>query len=236
MLRAIIIDDELIAIEALKVLLGRHKGIKVVASATSPGKGIELIDDYRPDVVFLDISMPGMDAFDLLDNLNYKNFKLVFTTAHEEYAIKAIKSKAFDYLLKPIDNEELNACVDAIIHSCDESTTHPKPNGIIELSVRDGIIFIKPRDIIRLEASGSYTAFHLVGGIKHLASKSLKEYEQQLDTRHFFRCHNSHIINLHKVVKLVSTDGLFVRMEDGSMPEVARKNKDAFLEHLKNME
>jgi two-component system LytT family response regulator len=236
--RAIIIDDEAIGINALKVLIEQHtSGVKIVATTTDPDKGITLIEDYKPEIVFIDVSMPKMNGFELLEKLNYKNFKLVFTTAHPEYALKAIKNKAFDYLLKPIDVAELKDCIQNITQEEIKNLKEPAPasNHIIELSVRDGIIFIKPQDIIRLEASGSYTTFYLCNNIKHLASKSLKEYEHLLNAKQFFRCHNSHIVNLHKVVKLVSTDGLFVKMEDGSMPEISRKNKEAFLEKLKNI-
>src|SRR5882757_6418332 len=107
MYRAIIIDDELSGVNTLKLLIEKYiPSVRVVAISTDPENGIRLIEDYKPDVVFLDISMPKMNGFELLSRLNYKGFKLVFTTAHEEYAIKAIKNKAFDYLLKPIDVEE----------------------------------------------------------------------------------------------------------------------------------
>ncbi len=237
MLRAIIIDDELIGISTLKILIEKYvEGIKVVATATEPEKGIAAIDDYKPEIVFLDISMPKMSGFELLEHVKHKNFKLVFTTAHREYAIKAIKNGACDYLLKPIDITELKECIQKILGEMNTREVQ-KSNGtnIIELSVKDGIIFIKPNDVIRLEASGSYTVFYLVNNVKHIASKNLKECEPMLDSNLFYRCHQSHIINLQKVVKMVSSDGLFAQMIDGSMPEIGRKNKDVFLERLKTI-
>jgi len=237
MLRAIIIDDESIGINILKVLIEKHtQGIKIVATATEPERGIIAVDDYKPEVVFLDISMPKMSGFELLEKVSHKNFKLVFTTAHQEYAIKAIKSGAYDYLLKPIDIEELKTCIDKIIGTSEPKETGKKNStNIIKLAVKDGIIFIKQQDVIRLEASGSYTVFYLVNDVKHIASKNLRECEPMLDATLFYRCHQSHIINLQKVVKMVSTDGLFAQMSDGSMPEIGRRNKEAFLEKLKNI-
>ena len=235
--RAIIIDDETMGINTLKVLIEKHvPTIRVVSTSTDAEAGIKLIEDYRPDIVFLDISMPKMNGFELLEKLNYKGFKLVFTTAHEEYAIKAIKNKAHDYLLKPIDIDELIQCVNNITEEI--KRTEPvktTTNRIIELSVKDGIIFIKSDEIIRLEASGSYTEFYLANSIKHIASKTLKDYEALLDTQSFYRCHISHIVNLHHVVKLVSTDGLFAQMTDGTLVEIAKKNKQIFIEKLKSI-
>jgi len=237
MYRAIIIDDELIGVNTLKILIEKHipSIIRVVATSTEPETGIKLIEDYRPDVVFLDISMPKMNGFELLEKLRYKDFKLVFTTAHEEYAIKAIKNKAYDYLLKPIDIDELKQCIDNIVKEAEKKEpTKTNVFRTIEISVKDGIIFIKPDDIIRLEASGSYTQFYLSNGTKHIASKNLKDYEVLLDPLSFYRCHLSHVINLRHVIKLVSTDGLFAKMSDDSLIEIAKKNKQVFIEKLKN--
>ncbi len=238
MLRTIIIDDELIGINSLKMLIEKHTwGIKIVATATEPLAAITLIEDYKPDIVFLDISMPKMNGFELLEHLTYKGFKLVFTTAHGEHAIKAIRNKAKDYLLKPIDVDELKSCVSSIISDFDKPGNSQKQNpvNLIELSVKDGIIFIKPHDVIRLEASGSYTVFYLINNVRHIASKNLKECEALLASNFFYRCHPSHIVNLHKVVKMVSNNGLFAQMTDGSMPEIGRKNKVIFLENLKRL-
>ncbi len=237
MYRAIIIDDELNGLKTLKLLIEKYIPIvRVVASSINPEEGIKLIEDYKPDVLFLDISMPKMNGFELLNRLNYKGFKLIFTTAHEEYAIKAIKNKAFDYLLKPIDVDELKHCVNNLSAGIETKTESFKTNnvGIIELSVKDGIIFIKPADIIRLEASGSYTEFYLTNGTKHVASKTLKDYEAFLHPSYFYRCHISHLVNLHHVVKLVSTNGLYAKMSDESAVEVAKKNKQIFIEKLKS--
>jgi two-component system, LytTR family, response regulator len=237
MLRALIIDDEIIGINTLKVLIEKHvPEVNVVATTTDPAEGITLISNYKPDIVFLDVSMPKMDAFELLDRVAFKDFKLVFTTAHAEYALKAIKSQAHDYLLKPIVIDELVDCIRNISRKEIQPQATPKvTSNIIELSVRDGIIFIKPNDVIRLEASGSYTTFYLENNVRHVASKNLKECETMLHSPFFYRCHPSHIVNLKKVVKLVSTDGLFAQMTDGSMPEITRKNKEAFLERLKSI-
>jgi two-component system LytT family response regulator len=234
--RSIIIDDELIGINALKVLIEKHTPeVKVVATTTDPASGIDLIEGYRPDIVFLDVSMPTMNGFDLLEKLQYKDFKLIFTTAHQEFAIKAIKNKAHDYLLKPIDINELQNCIINITSRITEAVSKKSTKNLVELRVKDGIIFIRFQDIIRLEASGSYTVFYLENRVRHVASKNLKECETMLDPTMFFRCHPSHIVNLKKVVKMVSTDGLFAKMTDDSMPEILRKNKESFLERLKTI-
>jgi len=237
MLRAVIIDDELIGINTLKVLIEKHtQGVKVVAIATEPEKGIELIEDYKPDIVFLDVNMPRINGFELLDALKHKNFKLVFTTAYQEYAIKAIKNKAFDYILKPIHIEELKNCVNGILDALGKNQVEKLVHGnLIELFVKNGIIFIKPQEIIRLEADRSYTIFHLLNSVKHVASKSLKEYEAFLDPDFFYRCHPSHIVNLRLVERILSDDGLFVQMNDGSRPELLKRHKQEFLEKLKNI-
>ena len=237
MLRAIIIDDEENSVNTLKSLIEQNtRGIRVVARATDPEKGISLIEDYKPDILFLDISMPIMNGFELLDKLKFKDFKLVFTTAHDEYAIKAIKTRALDYLLKPIDIDELQTCLITIQKDIQtEKPLQRSTSRIIELAVKDGIIFIKPQDVIRIEAAGSYAVFYMEDKVKHVASKNLKETEALLEEPYFCRCHDSHIVNLNKVLKMVSNDGLFALMTDRSLPEISRRKKDFFLEKLKNI-
>jgi two-component system LytT family response regulator len=218
------------------LLINKHAGhVKIVATTTRAEEGISIIENYKPEIVFLDISMPEINGFTLLKKLIYSDFKLVFTTAHEEFAVKAFKYNAFDYLLKPIDAEELMDCIGRIsIGDKIKSKAKINYSGTIPISVKDGILFIKSSEIIRLEASRSYTTFYLNNNVKHIASKSLKEYESQLDPALFYRCHNSHLINLDKVVKLISNNGFLAQMTDGSTAEIARKNKDEFLERLKN--
>jgi two-component system, LytTR family, response regulator len=238
MLRAIVIDDESAGIVTLKVLIERNQElIRLIASTLNPEMGIVYIEDYKPDVVFLDISMPGMSGFTLLSKLTYRDFKLVFTTAHKEYAIEAIKNGAFDYLLKPISDEDFKTCVHKIINERQQIPTKQitTSTSFIEINVKDGIIYMKQKDIIRLEASRSYTVFYLDNGIKHVASRSIKEFEEKLDVDIFYRCHKSHIINLHKVQKFVNHDGFFALMTDGSMSDISKTYKDSFLARLKQI-
>lgn len=237
-LRAIIIDDEEAGIETLKILADRYPSlVKIVASSQNPLEGSTMIEDYRPDVVFLDVNMPGMSGFDLLQKLSFKNFKLVFTTAHKQYAIEAIKNRAFDYLLKPIDDHDFKLCLEEIQkNEIQEFVVLKSPTlPLLEIQMKDGIQYLKQQDIIRVEASRSYTTFYLESGIKHLASKSLKEFEDKLDPNIFYKCHRSHIINLHKVQKFVSDKGYFALMTDGSLPDISKNNKDTFLERLQRI-
>lgn len=238
MLRAIVIDDEDAGIEMVKMLAARNAGmIRVVASGSSPQEGILLIEDYKPDVVFLDISMPTMSGFEMLEKLSFRGFTLIFTTAHKEYALQAIKNKAYDYLLKPIDTNDFSKCVrDLYEERQAEAKAQKSPSApLIEVQVKDGIIYIRQNDIVRLEASRSYTEFYLDNGQRHVASKSLREFENKLDPALFYRCHKSHLINLHKVQKFINHNGFFALMTDGSMPDISRQNKEEFLELLKNI-
>lgn len=237
MIRAIVIDDEAAGIEMIKILASRIPAlIKIVASTLDPEKGITLIEDYAPDVVFLDISMPLLNGFDLLAKLSFRNFKLIFTTAHKEYAIDAFKVKAFDYLLKPIDSVDFAKCVEVLSYEENKKKISLKPQNLfalIEVQVKDGIIYILQKDIIRLEASRSYTEIYLDNKQRHVVSKSLRELEVKLDPALFYRCHKSHIINLQKVQKFVNHNGLFALMGDGSMPDISKNNKEELLELLK---
>lgn len=234
MIRVILIDDEPLGLNALKVLIERlAMEVLIVATTSDPEKGIQLIESYRPDAVFLDVNMPKLNGFELLEKLEFKDFKLVFTTAHREHAIKAIKNNASDYLLKPIDSDELGACLARIINETCKVGADQKPRSIIELPVNDGIIMIKQINIIRLEASGSYTNLFLKDGVKHTASKNLKYFESLLDHTIFYRCHQSHIINLNEVTKLISSEGYFALMSDNSKADVGKNYKDVFLQKLK---
>lgn len=236
LLRSIIIDDEEAGVDTLKIHALRNSHlVKVVASSLKAEEGIVLIEDYKPDVVFLDISMPAMNGFELLSRLSFRDFKLVFTTAHLEYALQAIKSKAFDYLLKPVADSDFRTCIENIALEFQKSqATVKNDTGIlIEIPVKDGLIYLKQKDIIRLEASRSYTEFYMEDGAKHIASRSLKDFESRLDHSLFFRCHKSHIINLHKIQKFINHNGFYALMNNGSMPDVSKTVKDELLQRLR---
>jgi two-component system, LytTR family, response regulator len=235
MITAILVDDEEKSLMNLELLLSQYcPGVSIVDKATNALQAVKSILNLRPDLVFLDVHMPGYSGFDVLDSIRDTGTIVVFTTAHKNYAINALRKGAFDYLLKPVDTDELKDCVARVGAKINRQPEN-KAN-MIELSVKDGIIFIKPADIIRLEASGSYTVFHLENNVKHMVSKSMKEYEGLLDSAVFFRCHNSHIINLRKVGKFIHSNGYFAEMTNGATIEIARKNKEVLLEKLKNLQ
>lgn len=246
MITAVIIDDEQGAANSLKILLS-ELAIKVVCLGTAHSalEGIKLIRSVQPQVVFLDINMPFYDGFDLLEYFDDPDFFVVFITAHEQYAIKAIKYQAFDYLLKPIDTDELELCVSRI-HSKIEQGEVPysknmddaRPAGAeqkahnrqLAIPIRDGVVFIRQEDIIRVEGEGSYSVFYTSDTGKYISSRHLKEFEDMLPEHIFFRIHKSHLINIRKVRKYLKTDGHYVEMEDGSVLEVARRRKDDLLQ------
>jgi two-component system, LytTR family, response regulator len=234
MISAILVDDEEKSVKNLELLLGQAcPEVQVVARASNALDAVKVVVNNRPDVVFLDVHMPGYSGFDVLESIKDIDCIVIFTTAHRNYAINALRKGAFDYLLKPIDTEELTDCMRRVKEKLGRTVTG---QSMIELSVKDGIIFVRPADIIRVEASGSYTLFHLENNVKHLVSRTMKDYEVMLDSAVFFRCHNSHIINLRKVVKFIHSNGYFAELSNGATVEIARRNKDIFLEKLKHLQ
>lgn len=247
MITAVIIDDEQGAANSLKILLSELvTEVVCLGTAHSALDGIKLIRSVQPQVVFLDINMPFYDGFDLLEHFEDPDFFVVFITAHEEYAIKAIKYQACDYLLKPIDPDELELCVNTISRKMShgkatsgKNEDHIKPLAGAEqkaqdrqlaIPIRDGVVFIRQEDIIRVEGEGSYSVFYTLDAGKYISSRHLKEFEDLLPEHVFFRIHKSHLINISKVRKYLKTDGHYVEMEDGSVLEVARRRKDDLLQ------
>jgi len=244
MIKAVIIEDELHSRNFLNNLIAEFcPQLNIAGMAASVDEAVALIQQTNPQIVFLDIEMQTGTGFDVLLQLQKRNFHVIFTTAYDHYAIKAIKFSAVDYLLKPINLEELQAAVAKAIESIEQKAEENKlelliknlrrPAGedfSISLSTSDGVEFIQLSTIIRLEASGPYTTFFMKDGRKIMVSRNLKEYEILLTDHGFFRVHNSHIINLKEVRKMIKTDGGYAVMNDDSMITISPKKKEEFME------
>ncbi|HLP12932.1 MAG TPA: LytTR family DNA-binding domain-containing protein [Flavobacteriales bacterium] len=229
MLRAILVDDEPKCIKSLEALLGHYcKNVQVIGTASSAFDALALIAKEKPELVFLDIHMPEHTGMDMIAKINSLPIKIIFTTGDSTQALNAIKHGAFDYLLKPVDADDLVRCVNRI-----EPAKITPGSASIQINVKEGVLFINTAEIVKLKASGSYTDIYLDENKKLTTSKVLKEYESMLDKNLFYRCHNSYIINLRKVEKLLSEDGFFVAFKDGSRAEVTRKNKEELIEKMR---
>ena len=240
MITALIVDDETKNRETLQKLLAKYcPGVKVIGKTGSVSEAMQFFKQNHPKLVFLDIEMPNGNGFDLLRQTSQHNFKVIFVTAHAHYALKAIKFSAVDYLLKPVDVDDLVEAVrkaENEIHFNHQSQysrllNNLEPGAIHKLAipVKGGIAFLEPNEIIRLEADGTYT--HIFSnGEKFTATKNIKEYEFLLLEFNFFRSHNSHLINLNHVKQFNRIDGYFVQMDDGSVAEISRRKKEAFME------
>lgn len=238
---AIIIDDEAKARRILETLLTDHcEEITVLDTADDVLSGIKSIHKHKPDIVFLDIEMPGYTGFQLLDFFDEINFAVVFTTAYSEYAVQAFQVSAIDYLLKPIQIDQLKNAIDKVSKLKDVNNNRDKINTLkenleehqikkIALSTSQGLIFVAVADIIYLEADGSYTHLFLNDGSKILISKKIKEFEQMLqnDIR-FFRTHRSFLVNIHFIKQYVKQDGGHLVMENGAIVHISRERKDDF--------
>ncbi len=241
MLTAIIIDDEQKGRIALRQKLQDYcAAVRLTGEAENGEDGIRLIEKNKPDIVFLDIEMPRMDGFEMLHRLPEKKFHLIFTTAYDQYAIKAFKVAAFDYLLKPIDIEELKSAVSKIYNQSPVITE--KKLAVLEqnldsknifskiaIPTLDGLLFFNIRDIIHLEASSNYTTIYFKDHPKLTASKTLKDFEELLPANIFFRTHHSHIINLNYIKRYLKGDGGQIEMQNGNYVDVARRKKEEFL-------
>ncbi|MGF1636210.1 MAG: LytR/AlgR family response regulator transcription factor [Cyclobacteriaceae bacterium] len=246
MIRVVIVEDEKHSRETLKNLLTEFcKNVEIVAMASSVDEAKVAISVSKPDLVFLDIELQTGTGFDVLNSLSDLRFEVVFTTAFEHYAIKAIKFSSLDYLLKPIDIIELQHAVEKAMEKKNETyqrqklevllsniKSQPEGEKKICLATQNTIEFIDIKDIIYCEASGSYTNFYLTKGIKLLVSKNLKEYESMLSDYHFMRVHNSFLINLHEVKSLVKSEGGYILMKNDSQISISPKKRDVFMEKM----
>lgn len=244
-MRTIIIDDERKGRELLAKLLADHcPQVEVCATAPGVEEALDLIRLHKPQLVFLDIEMPGSTGFSLFDHAHDVPFEVIVTTAFNQYALPAIKHHVFDYLLKPVDTDELKKALEALSQKIGqakpaEDRQAPKrlaPGGKLGIAMRDGIFYCAVKDIVRIESDGSYSTVYLSDGKHYVASKGLGEYEELLPVGDFFRVHKSHLINVHKVRKYIRTDGNFLEMEDGSVIEIARRKKDEFLQLMNSRE
>lgn len=241
-LRAVLIDDELSSLQNLQQKLQEFcPAVKVAAAAHRPEDGILLINQYKPDVVFLDIEMPRMSGFKLLEELHDIDFEIIFITAYNHYAIDAIRISAFDYLVKPVAIKELQTTVDRLLKQSQKksgeklevlrkslSGTKTQEQKIAIPNV-DGIEFLQIKNIIRIESSSNYSKLVLQNGQTILVAKLLKDFEDILLAYRFYRVHNSHLINLDYIKKYIRGDGGQVVMSNGDTIDVSRRKKDDFL-------
>lgn len=246
MLRAIIVEDEKHSRETLKSLIEEFcEGVNVVEMAENVEQAVDKITKHQPDLVFLDIELQTGTGFDVLKQLQHVNFEVIFTTAFEHYAIKAIKFSSIDYLLKPIDMDELQAAIDKARIKKDKELYKYQlelllknlnnPSGErkkICLATADGIEFIDVNAIIYCEANGSYTNFYLETNVKLMVSKNLKEYEQLLNDQNFLRVHNSYLINLSKVKKFVKSEGGYIVMNNDAQVSISQGRREQFFERM----
>ena len=248
MLRAIIIDDELKSRELLKILIEEFcDGVSVVALCQNVAEGIDSINTHSPEVVFLDIQMQRETGFDLLTKLGEINFEVIFTTAHSEFAIKAFKFSAIDYLLKPLDPEDLKRAIKKVEKKMYGNATQrlemliknmrttPSEAYKLALPTSDGLMFIKLNEILYCEAFSNYTSFYLSDGKKYIVSKTLKEYEDILTEYNFFRIHNSYLINMREIKKYIRGEGGYVILNNDVSLDVSKRKKEAFLSKITSM-
>ena len=247
MIRAIIVEDEKHNRESLNNLLTEFcPTVAVVGMASSVEAGLTLIRSQRPDLVFLDIELNSGTGFDLLSQLDGLDFDVIFTTAFEHYALRAIKFSSLDYLLKPIDLDELQQAVakagqkksiaaqkaqlEILLTNLNQMGS-PSAQKIC-LSTSESLEFVQTHDILYCEANGSYTNFHLKGNRKIIVSKNLKEYELLLNTDTFMRAHNRYLINLQEVQRYIKTDGGHIRMSNGHELAISPRKRKEFLERM----
>lgn len=249
MIKAIIIEDEKMSRETLRRMLEKYcPVVEVIGEADGYRKGMEEIRKHPPDVIFLDIQMPDGSGFRLLEEIGEINFEVIFTTAFDQFAIKAIKYSALDYLLKPIIPQELVDAIDRVEKKKMESRrlkslgeadgtarTESDQRQKIILSTAEMVHVIHVDDIIRCESDNYYTNFYFTDGRKLLVSKTLKENEELLSHHNFIRPHKSHLVNVKYIKSYLRHEGGIILMTDGTRIPVSRRKKDKIMEIIFNL-
>jgi two-component system LytT family response regulator len=246
-MRAIIVDDEKHCRKGLNIMLDKYcEDIQVAALCASGREGIEAIRQHHPDLVFLDIEMPGMNGFEMLEQCTNHDFEIIFTTAYNEYAIQAIRHSALDYLLKPVDTDEL---IRALERARQAKNINPgnrvtellnllsakKDSGQIALPTIEGLMMININDILYCESESAYTKFFMTDKKCITISKVLKDAEELLSGKGFFRVHNSYLINMKYVNRYIRGNGGEVVMTDGKNIPVSRTKRQDFLNQLERL-
>ena len=246
-MKAILVDDELHCTESLDILLTTYcPDVQVLAKFNRAQEALLRLNQGGFDVVFLDIEMPVYNGFELLNQMPNKNFDVVFTTAYDQFAVKAFKYSAFDYLLKPIDAQELQACVGKLSEKKRQHDLEGQLGFLRSMLVREqqvpqkialpttqGVEYVEIAEIIRCESDSNYTRIYQGGANPTLICRTLKEVEELLDGANFARIHHSHLINLDHLRKYLRSDGGYVVMSDGSEITVSRSRKDVLNTMLK---
>ena len=244
MIKAILIDDEINALEMMEWLIKTYcPKVTIAGMYKNADEGVRGIKEHRPDVVFLDIEMPHMNGFDMLEQFDELFFDVVFCTAYDQFALKAFRYSALNYLLKTVDPDDLVATVERVEKlrsvptreqfqllmqniNAQEKSTPPR----IALSHNDGLIFVKTADILYCEAESNYTCVHLADGKKILVSRVLKELDEALSGADFFRVHGSFLVNLNHIKKFVRGDGGYLVMDNDVTISVSRSRRQEFME------
>jgi two-component system LytT family response regulator len=245
MIKVVIVDDEISAIKSLKWEIENFcDGIEICDSFTDPFEAISAINYLKPDCVFLDIEMPEMDGFQLLNSLKFREFDLIITTAFDNYAIRAFKESAVDYLLKPVDTDDL-------LKSVAKIKTHKEKNQLgnelkkvleniipkfkqrkISLPLAGKTIFVNSEDILYCKSDGNYSEIFFKENVKELLSKKLKEVENLIQDSSFFRVHNSYLVNINYIKEYIKSDGQYLVLENGTTIPVSRSKKTELLQLL----
>jgi two-component system LytT family response regulator len=246
-MKAIIIDDEKHCREVLEALLKKHcTQVELCGMFASAADAIAQLEHLKPDVIFLDIEMPGMNGFEFLQQFKRRDFAVIFTTAYNEYAIQAIKHSALDYLLKPVDKHELmeavNRAAEEQVHKTADKVAQllqamqvkPTPRRFA-VPTLEGLTMINPEDILYVKSDGPYSHFYFNDGRHIIISKTLKEAEEVLPAEDFFRIHNSYLINMKYIKKYIRGEGGEVVMSNGEQIPVSRTRKQDFLAKLEKI-
>jgi two-component system LytT family response regulator len=244
MVKAIIIDDEPYCCEVIATLLKDSPEVEVMAICNSASDALKAIRQYSPDLVFLDVEMPKMNGFEMLEQLPSVNFEIIFTTSYDQYALKAIRFSAIDYLLKPIDSEELQKALQKVIHRSQKPTAQQleilmqkihqpsTPINKIAMPTMDGLQMIAVDSIISCESDSNYTILQLKNKKKLIVSRTLKDIEELLEDHSFIRVHRCYLANMNEVEKYVKGEGGYLIMSDGTTIDVSRNKKELLLKKL----
>lgn len=244
-LKAILIDDELNSLQNLQNKLEKYcPAVKVLSALQKPEEAIQIIKQYKPDVLFLDIEMPKMNGFRLVEELGDFEGEIIFITAYNHFAIEAMRISAFDYMVKPVSIADLQNAISRLLH---KRTAHTKErlsllkqsieenksqDNKIAVPTNEGLEFIIIKNILRIESSTNYSRLFLINKQSLLVTRLLKDFEELLTPYKFFRVHNSHLINLNYISKYIRGDGGQVVMENGDVVDVSRRKKEEFLSLL----